>query len=161
MSTVKPICDTGFGEGKCGIYYRVPNKECEWLMLGRPELSSDFQENVSKDRVRERVVVWIISLWTSFWLVVGEVIGSQLHQSSGSSQSGVYVLMSSIQVTSSTGGSFNICKTPQKMWLRILSIFLWVSSNDVYGAYYTEWSKSERETQILYINAYIWNLGRW
>ena len=28
-------------------------------------------------------------------------------------------------------------------------------------AYYTEWSKSEREKQILYINAYIWNLERW
>ena len=28
-------------------------------------------------------------------------------------------------------------------------------------AYYTEWSKSEREEQILYINAYIWNLEKW
>ena len=28
-------------------------------------------------------------------------------------------------------------------------------------AYYTEWSKSERERQILYINAYTWNLERW
>ena len=26
---------------------------------------------------------------------------------------------------------------------------------------YTEWSKSEREKQILYINAYTWNLGKW
>ena len=25
----------------------------------------------------------------------------------------------------------------------------------------TEWSKSEREKQILYINAYIWDLERW
>ena len=39
---------------------------------------------------------------------------------------------------------------------------IWVSSSEVDepGAYYTEWSKSERETQILYINAYIWNLER-
>ena len=39
---------------------------------------------------------------------------------------------------------------------------IWVSSNavDDTGAYYTEWSKSERETQILYINTYIWNLER-
>ena len=39
---------------------------------------------------------------------------------------------------------------------------MWVSSNEVDepGAYYTEWSKSERERQILYINAYIWNLER-
>ena len=29
------------------------------------------------------------------------------------------------------------------------------------GAYYTEWSKSERKTPIQYINAYIWNLERW
>ena len=33
---------------------------------------------------------------------------------------------------------------------------IWVSSNEVDepGAYYTEWSKSERERQILYINTY-------
>ena len=40
---------------------------------------------------------------------------------------------------------------------------IWVSSNEVdeTGACYTEWSKSEKETPILYINAYIWNLERW
>ena len=40
---------------------------------------------------------------------------------------------------------------------------IWVSSNEVdeIGAYYTEWSKSERKTPIQYINAYIWNLERW
>ena len=32
---------------------------------------------------------------------------------------------------------------------------------DEIGAYYTEWSKSERKTPIQYINAYIWNLERW
>ena len=39
---------------------------------------------------------------------------------------------------------------------------IWVSSNEVdeTGAYYTEWSKSERETPIQYINAQIWNLER-
>ena len=39
---------------------------------------------------------------------------------------------------------------------------IWVSSNEVDepGAYYTEWSKSERERQMLYINAYIWNFKR-
>ena len=31
---------------------------------------------------------------------------------------------------------------------------------DETGAYYTEWSKSERKTPIQYINAYIWNLDR-
>ena len=40
--------------------------------------------------------------------------------------------------------------------------FIWVSSNEVNkpGAYFTEWSKSERERQILYIDEYIWNLDR-
>ena len=32
---------------------------------------------------------------------------------------------------------------------------------DETGAYYTEWSKSERKTPIHYINTYIWNLERW
>ena len=38
-----------------------------------------------------------------------------------------------------------------------------VSSNEVgeSRAFYTEWSKSEREKQIPYINAYMWNLQRW
>ena len=37
---------------------------------------------------------------------------------------------------------------------------IWLSSNkvDEPRAYYTEWRKSEREKQISYINAYIWNL---
>ena len=40
---------------------------------------------------------------------------------------------------------------------------IWISSNEVDepGAYYTEWSKPEREIQILYINTYIYNLERW
>ena len=35
---------------------------------------------------------------------------------------------------------------------------IWVSSNEVDDprVYNTEWSKSERERQISYINAYIW-----
>ena len=39
----------------------------------------------------------------------------------------------------------------------------WVICWDVDGSrdYYTEWSKSEREKQILYINAYMWNLKIW
>ena len=32
---------------------------------------------------------------------------------------------------------------------------------DETGAYYTNWSKSEIETQMLYIKVYIWNLERW
>ena len=49
--------------------------------------------------------------------------------------------------------------------LRLKKEQIWVSSNEVYKhrTYYTEWSKSEREKQIAYINAYIWNLekGYW
>ena len=39
---------------------------------------------------------------------------------------------------------------------------IWVNSNEVdeTRAYYTDWSKSERETSTQYINAYIWNLER-
>ena len=39
---------------------------------------------------------------------------------------------------------------------------IWVSSNEVDEprACYTEWSKSDRERQISYINAYIWKLER-
>ena len=32
---------------------------------------------------------------------------------------------------------------------------------DETGAYYTEWSKSERKTPIEYFNTYIRHLGRW
>ena len=37
---------------------------------------------------------------------------------------------------------------------------IWVSSNEVDEprAYYTEWSESERERQIAYINAYIYGI---
>ena len=40
---------------------------------------------------------------------------------------------------------------------------IWISSNEVdeTGAYYIEWTKSERETPIQYINTYKWNLERW
>ena len=40
---------------------------------------------------------------------------------------------------------------------------IWVSSNEVVEprAYYTEWSKSEREKLRSHTNAYIWNLERW
>ena len=39
----------------------------------------------------------------------------------------------------------------------------WVICRDLDGPRdcYTEWSKSEKEKQILYINAYMWNLEKW
>ena len=41
--------------------------------------------------------------------------------------------------------------------------WIWVGASEVDEprACYTEWSKSEREKQILYINAYVWNLEKW
>ena len=39
---------------------------------------------------------------------------------------------------------------------------IWVRPNAVDGprAYYTQWSKSERERQMLYINTDVWDLER-
>ena len=39
----------------------------------------------------------------------------------------------------------------------------WISFNEVdeTGAYYTEWSNSERKLPIQYMSTYIWNLERW
>lgn len=44
----------------------------------------------------------MIGLWTFFSLVGDEVIGSLHHEFSGFNQSGVYLLVGSIWVTSST-----------------------------------------------------------
>ena len=40
--------------------------------------------------------------------------------------------------------------------------YIWVSANEVDEprAYYTEWSRSEREKLILYVNPYMKNLER-
>ena len=44
----------------------------------------------------------------------------------------------------------------RKLWYIHTMEYIWVSSNEVdeTGAYYTEWTKSERETQILDINKF-------
>ena len=54
----------------------------------------------------------------------------------------------------------NICNG---LLLSYKNVFIWVGPNEVDEprAYYTEWSKSERERQILYVNTCIWNLERW
>ena len=58
----------------------------------------------------------------------------------------------------------------KKLWYIYKGILLshekehiWISSNEVNepGAYYTEWSKSERQKQISYINTHTWNLEMW
>ena len=57
----------------------------------------------------------------------------------------------------------NLCYIYTMEYYLLLEKFFWVSSNEVdeSGAYYTEWSASERNSPIQYINAYIRNLERW
>ena len=50
------------------------------------------------------------------------------------------------------------------IWLHeYIILYSWVSRSEVneLGACYTEWSKSEREKQVSYMNAYVWNLEKW
>ena len=54
---------------------RAPSKENRQLMLKRPELPDGFQARIFKDVLGERVVGCLISSWTFFWLVGGEVTG--------------------------------------------------------------------------------------
>ena len=56
----------------------------------------------------------MINSWTFFWLVGGEVIGSQHHQPSGSNRSRVYVFVGSIQLTSSTWWDFQHLQNSSK-----------------------------------------------
>ena len=57
----------------------------------------------------------MIRLWTFFWLVDGEISGSQHHQPLGSNQSGVFVLVDSISlIFLKPGWHFCICKTVQR-----------------------------------------------
>ena len=52
----------------------LPSEPLRWygqLILGRPDLPSGFQGRVFKDRVREKVIGCLITLWTSFcWSVM-------------------------------------------------------------------------------------------
>ena len=84
----------------------------------------------------------VISSWTFFWWVGCEVIGSQLHQPSGSNRSGVYMLVGSMQLTSSTWRGFqdlqnsskdmaqNIIYSPwgrtKSPWLCLMTKVLWL-----------------------------------
>ena len=63
-------------------------------------------------------------------MVSGEVITSQHHQPSDSHQSGVYVLMGSIQLTSPTWWGFQYLQNSSKD-MTILSIELQVESIDL------------------------------
>ena len=83
-------------------------------MSKRPKLLEDFQGKVFKDRVREEGCVCVISSWTFFWLVVGEVIRSQHHQPSSSNWPEVYMLLGSIKLTSFTCWGFQCLHNSSK-----------------------------------------------
>lgn len=44
-------------------------------LLNRPKVPGDFQGKAFKGSMRERVVGYVISSWSFFWLIGGEVIG--------------------------------------------------------------------------------------
>ena len=56
----------------------------------------------------------VVSSQTFFWLVGGEATGNQHHQPSGSNWSGVYVLVGSIELTSSTWQRFQYLQNSSK-----------------------------------------------
>ena len=58
---------------------------------------------------------------------------------------------------------FNWRKIASQYCVSLCYTSTWVRSNEVDEprAYDSEWSKSERENHISYINTYIWNLERW
>ena len=92
------------------VFFAGPSKEDGKLMFQRPKLPVGFQGRVFKGEVRERATGCLISSWTFFWLVGGEVTGwyfwSQHHQPSGSNWSGVSVLVVSMQLTPTTWWGF-------------------------------------------------------
>ena len=61
------------------------------------------------------------------------------------------------------GDAFKSSKAWSMIFKNKLTFIKLKISNEVdeTRAYYTEWSKPETKTPILYTNAYIWNLERW
>ena len=75
--------------------------------------------NPDQERIVRHLKVFkeqgMVSSWTFFWLVGGEVIRSQHHQPSGSNWSGVYGLAGSRQLTSSTWWRFEYLQNSSKI----------------------------------------------
>lgn len=82
--------------GKCNIYCRCQERSPWQLVLKGPNTLMASRERFSKPRLRECVAGCVISSWTFFCMIGGEVMVSQHHQPSGSSWSGVYVLMGKV-----------------------------------------------------------------
>ena len=85
---------------------RCQTRSAGQLVLKKPKLPNEFQKSMFKGRVigRGAVTGYVISLCTVLWLVDGEVTGwchrTYNHQSSGSSQSGGYMLIVIMYLTS-------------------------------------------------------------
>ena len=95
-------CDEGKSSAYCRCQARSPDSQCSKYSIS----PMTFKEKFFRDRVREGVMKCVISSWRFFWMVGGEVTGSQHHRPSGSSWSGVYMLMGNKQLTSSTCWGF-------------------------------------------------------
>ena len=85
--------------------------------------------NPDQERIVRHLKVFkeqgMVSSWTFFWLVGGEVIRSQHHQPSGfSCLSGIYMLVGSMQSTSPTWWGFQYLQSRSRIWLQILSAVL-------------------------------------
>ena len=85
---------------------QMPSKESRQPVLKTLQLSDDLQRKIFQRQGEGGVMKCVISSWRFFWMVGGEVTGSQHHSPSGSSWSGVYTLMGNIQLTSSTCWGF-------------------------------------------------------
>ena len=94
---------------------------------------------------------------TSFVLLApssGKGGGSSIHK---------IVIINNLDVHQQMNGKKAVVHIYNGVLLSHQKEYIWISSNEVdeTGAYYTEWSKPERNTPIQYTNAYIWNLERW
>ena len=115
----------GCGERKCSINCRVLSKESRQLVPKRPGFPNGFQRNVFKTKVMEGGYEVLDQLSDIFWLVGGEIIGSQYHWAPSVNSSGVHVLMGNIQLTSSTWWRFHYLQNISKD----------ISHNIIYGSW--------------------------
>ena len=109
-----PFTDTGLWWRKAQCLLQAPSKEFRQLVLKRRKLLNSFWGKAFKGWIKEGVVGCVISSWTFFWLVGGEVIGSQCHQPSGFNWPGVYLLVRYTQLTSSIWWGFQYLQNSSK-----------------------------------------------
>ena len=75
MSSKANLLTLGWQWGKYRAWLAGPSRENGQLMFKKPELPDGLQKRVFKGKVREMIARCVISLWTSFLLVGGEVTG--------------------------------------------------------------------------------------